>query len=76
MATIAARALQGEPLDALVWRVLGSGAGLVEQVLELNRDIAGDALSPATALTEGQIVVLPLLTAAPVPEREIVQLWD
>lgn len=76
MPTFTASALQNEPLDALVWRVLGGGAGLVEQTLELNRDIAGNALSPASVLAEGQVVVLPLVTSTPVPEREIVQLWD
>jgi phage tail protein X len=76
MATFQAAAQQNEPLDALVWRVLGAGSGTVEQVLELNRDIAGAALSAASVLSEGQIVTLPLITAAPVKERKMVQLWD
>lgn len=73
MGTFTVSALQGETVDALVWRALGMGAGVVEQVLDLNRDIA--ALGPV--LPEGHIVTLPLLTAAAAPPaRAIVQLWD
>ena len=70
--TMTATAHQGETLDALVWRILGAGSGTVEQVLELNRDIAGIG----AVLPEGRVVVLPRLTVAPVQERKIVQLWD
>jgi phage tail protein X len=76
MATFLAAAQQGETLDALVWRVLGAGSGTVEQVLELNRDIAGNALSAAAVLSEGQVITLPLILAAPIEERKMVQLWD
>jgi phage tail protein X len=72
MATFAAFALQGETLDALVWRVLGAGSGVVEQALELNRDLA--ALGPV--LPEGMPVTLPLILTAQVQEREMVKLWD
>ncbi|WP_034176293.1 tail protein X, partial [Burkholderia ambifaria] len=34
------RALQGETIDALCWRVLGRTRGVVEAVLDLNRDLA------------------------------------
>lgn len=71
MTTFTASAHQGETVDALVWRVLGAGSGTVEQVLELNRDIA--ALGPV--LPEGQTVILPVTPSSP-PTREIVQLWD
>lgn len=70
--TMTATAHQGETLDALVWRILAAGSGTVEQVLELNRDIA----SVGAVLPEGKVVVLPRLTVAPVQERKIVQLWD
>lgn len=70
--TMTATAHQGETLDALGWRILGAGSGTVEQVLELNRDIAGEG----AVLAEGRVVVLPRLTVTPVQQRKIVQLWD
>jgi len=70
--TFTARAMQGETLDALVWRVLGAGSGTVEKVLELNRDIA----AIGAVLPEGHAVTLPLMTSVPVPDRKIIQLWD
>ncbi|WP_034176947.1 tail protein X, partial [Burkholderia ambifaria] len=33
-------ALQGETVDGLCWRVLGRTRGVVEAVLDLNRDLA------------------------------------
>lgn len=70
--TFTVTAEQGETLDALVWRVLGAGSGVVEQVYELNRDLA----ELGAVLPEGQTVILPIFSAAPVAEREMVQLWD
>lgn len=71
-ATITETAQQGEALDALVWRVLGRTADVVEQVLTLNREIA-DA---GAILTEGQVIILPnLLTQSP-PVVPLIQLWD
>lgn len=70
--TMTVTAHQGETLDSLVWRILGAGSGTVEEVLELNRDIAGEG----AVLAEGRVVVLPRLTVTPVQERKIVQLWD
>lgn len=70
--TFTAAAEQGETLDALVWRVLGAGSGVVEQVYELNRDLA--ELGPL--LPEGREIILPALLTAPVQSREMVQLWD
>ncbi len=67
-----ATALQNEALDALVWRVLKAGSGVVEQVMELNRDIADFGVF----LPEGHVVTLPLITAAPVAVNDIVKLWD
>lgn len=69
--TITATAQQGEVVDALVFRILGQTAGAVEKVLSLNRGIA-DA---GAFLTEGQVVILPNLTAKAVPVNEIIQLW-
>ncbi len=71
MATFTATALQDETLDALMWRKLGTTTP-IEDVLELNRDIAG--LGPY--LPEGTVVTLPLLTATPAPAYDIIQLWD
>lgn len=72
MATFTATAQQGETVDALVWRMLGAGSGIVEQVFALNRDLAD--IGPV--LPEGHVVTLPVPTAGSVPEREIVKLWD
>lgn len=70
--TFTVTAEQGESLDALVWRVLGAGSGVVEQVYELNRDLA----ELGAVLPEGHEVILPVFSAAPVQAREMVQLWD
>lgn len=70
--TITATALQGETLDALVWRVLGVGSGTVEEVLELNRNLA----EAGALLAEGQTVILPGTITSAIPTREIIQLWD
>jgi phage tail protein X len=72
MSTFTAYAKQGDTLDLLVWRELSAGAGVVEQVLELNRGIAdGGAI-----LTEGQAVTLPLLLTSPAKTNDIIQLWS
>lgn len=70
--TFTVTAEQGESLDALVWRVLGAGSGVVEQVYELNRDLA----ELGAVLPERHVVILPVFSAAPVQAREMVQLWD
>ncbi|EGF93113.1 phage Tail Protein X family protein [Asticcacaulis biprosthecium C19] len=72
MATRTATALQGETLDALVWRVLGATAEVVETVLGLNPGLA----TIADALPEGHEVTLPVLVTAPAKKLEIVQLWN
>jgi phage tail protein X len=72
MKTFTAPAHKNETLDALVWRVLKRGSPVVEQVLQLNRDIA----SIATALPEGRLITLPVIEAEPVKTTEIIQLWD
>jgi len=65
-------AQDGETLDALCWRALGSTAGVTEQALQLNSGLA--ALGPR--LPEGTIVELPEIDEAARPTRETVQLWD
>jgi len=72
MATMTVTALQGETVDALVWRVLRAGSGVVEEVLTLNRDMA----AIGAVLPEGTPVILPVLTAAATIERDIIQLWS
>lgn len=72
MATFTAAALQDETLDALCWRVLGQTSGIVEQALELNRDLA----AAGAILSEGQNITLPLILTPGVAERKMVQLWD
>jgi phage tail protein X len=67
------RSLQGDTLDALCWRELGATAGVVEAVLELNRDLAEQGLT----LPTGTRVVLPERSPATVtPLIAIQQLWD
>lgn len=67
--TLTATALAGEPLDALVFRMLGTSA--VEPVLEANRGLAelGDVLP------EGYLVFLPIAAARPATPA-LFQLWD
>lgn len=64
-------ARQNESLDALVWRLLGSGAAAVEATLLANRDLA----PLAQALPENHPVALPDI-APPPGEIDLVQLWD
>lgn len=64
------RAHQGEPLDALCYRVLGTTAGITERTLELNPGLAD--LGPV--LPEGTPVRLPDTDPEP-PRRQTVQLW-
>ncbi|MDO9068184.1 MAG: tail protein X [Azonexus sp.] len=65
------RAQQGDTLDSLCWRHLGSSAA-VEAALELNPGLA--ALGPI--LPNGQPVTLP--DAAPIATagKTLLQLWD
>lgn len=64
------RALQGETLDALCWRLYGRTAGVTEAVLEANPGLAD--LGPL--LPQGHRVLLP--DQAPQPQRQAVALWD
>ena len=68
-------ALQGESLDALVWRSTGRDSGVVEAVLDANRGIA----VTAAGLGEGTPVLIPanIITLAASPlVIDTVQLWD
>ncbi len=64
-------ALQGEALDALIWRSTGKGIAALPAVLTANPGIA----SAGVALAEGTAVNIPALPATSV-EVELVQLWS
>ena len=67
------RALQGETIDALCWRVLGRTRGVVEAVLDLNRDLA----QYGSILPHGLLVELPdEVPQAAQSGAERLQLWD
>lgn len=64
-------ALQGEALDALVWRATGQGASALASVLAANPGLAASG----AALREGTPVIIPDLPSTP-GEIDLVQLWD
>jgi phage tail protein X len=65
------RAHQGDSLDSLCYRHLGSSA-YVESALDLNPGLA--ALGPI--LPNGQLVTLPEESANAPASSKILQLWD
>lgn len=65
-------ARQGDTIDALCWRHLGRTHGVVEQVLDRNRNLA--AYGPL--LPHGTSVELPELTPTSSATRALTQLWD
>ncbi len=66
-------ALQGDTLDLICWRELGTTAGgVVEETYELNRGLAD--IGPI--LAEGTVVQLPAIPAGAAPSLETVNLWD
>ena len=72
-ATTIATTLQGDTMDLLCWRELGTTTGgIVEQVLALNQNLS-DAGPILPALTD---VVLPVITSTAPPAIETVNLWD
>lgn len=71
MRTFETTALQNEPLDALVWRIMQAASPVVEQVLDLN-----PAVAETLVLAEGQVVTLPLILDAATPQLDVVQLWS
>lgn len=70
-APLVERALAGETVDQLVWRVLRKGAAAVELVLEANPNLADLGLF----LPIGQPVVIPIAASGPTA-RPMIQLWD
>lgn len=64
------RAQQGDSIDSLCWRHLGSSAQ-VEATLELNPGLA----ALGATLPNGQPVTLPDSTDAQ-PKTNLIQLWD
>ncbi|QSQ38936.1 tail protein X [Xanthomonas translucens] len=66
-------AQQGDTVDLLCWRYLGSTTGLVEQALELNPGLAQLGL----VLPHGTAVDLPeVSTTTNAAATATVQLWD
>lgn len=66
-------AQQGDTLDALCWRVLGTTTGgVVEAALGLNPALAGAGLF----IAEGTAVILPDPPAANTATLQTVNLWD
>lgn len=65
-------AQQGDTVDALCYRHLGSTAGLVEQTYQINPGLAdlGPVLPMGTALN------LPDVTDDTAPTDTTIQLWD
>jgi len=70
--TRTAIARQGDTLDLICWRELGTTAGVVEQAFELNRGLA----EAGPIIAEGTPVVLPDPPATAAAPRETVNLWD
>lgn len=64
-------ALQGEPLDGLVWRATGQGSAATDLVLNTTPALGAIGL----ALPEGTPVPIPDLPSTPA-EIGLVQLWD
>ena len=62
---------QGDTLDLLCWRHLGTTA-VVEAAFELNRDLANGG----PVLAEGAAIVLPDVVPAAARTLETVNLWD
>ena len=67
-------ALEGETLDAVVWRVLGRTAGITEQAFDANPGVAdlGGTLPGGTQI---DLTLAAQAVSAP-PKRDVVSLWD
>lgn len=71
--SITVTAQDREPLDRLIWRVLGRTSGALEPVLLANPGVA----AVADALPQGAEVVIDLgLGARPARSAPLIQLWD
>jgi phage tail protein X len=66
------RAKQGDALDLLCWRHLGTTAGVVEQALELNTGLA----KQQPVLPHGYLVHLPEPVLTTTKTQHLIQLWD
>jgi phage tail protein X len=66
------RAQQGDTVDLLCWRHLGATSEVVEQVFEMNPDIA--QFGPI--LPHGQLVTLPDTVPTATKQNQPLQLWD
>lgn len=66
------RALQGDSVDAIAWRVFGRTAGLVEQIFEMNPGLA----ELGAILPDGTEITLPDAAETDQPTTQLVQLWD
>jgi phage tail protein X len=65
------RALQGETVDQICWRVFGRSGGVTEETYRLNTGLA--AMGPL--LPAGTLVTLPSTTIAP-QTNQTLKLWD
>ena len=70
--TIIANAVQGDTMDLLCWRELGTtSGGVVEQALALNQNLA----NAGPILPTGVDILLPAITSAAPPTLDTVTLW-
>ena len=67
-----ATALQGDTLDLICWRELGTTVRVVEQAFDLNPGLA----DIGAILAEGTEVILPDILPATITTRETINLWD
>ena len=67
-----ATALQGDTLDLICWRELGTTVQVVEQAFDLNPGLA----DIGAVLAEGTEVILPDILPATITTRETINLWD
>ena len=65
-------AQQGDTLDLICWRELGTTIGVVEQAYDLNPGLA----DTGPTLSEGAIIILPDSPPPAVITRETINLWD
>ncbi len=63
----------GDVLDAVVHRYFGAAAGIVEQVLEMNRPLALADYGPV--LPAGLVIQLPEIERKQ-EERKVTRLWE
>jgi phage tail protein X len=64
----------GDMIDEIVWRFYGRTAGVVEQVLEANREIRLSFQPPV--LSAGLVITLPEVAEPEQETTKIVRLWQ